>query len=83
MQNNSAICANEKKTYKSEYRSRNKPKFLNNMESFYILPERMIDNAHMKFIREEAGVVERGDCAIFGRRDTMARLFDMPREMGK
>ena len=53
------------------------------METFYILPERMIDRAHMKFIREEAGVVERGDSVIFGRKDTMQKLFEMPRETGK
>ena len=46
------------------------------METFYILPERMIDNAHMKFIREEAGVIENNGAIVFGRRDTMDRIFD-------
>jgi len=45
------------------------------MDTYYLVPENMIDNAHMKFIRDNAGVIESNGAVVFGRRETIKKIF--------
>jgi len=42
-----------------------------------------MQRAHMAHIKDNPGVVEKNGIVIFGRKDAMQRIFEMPREMGK
>jgi len=50
------------------------------MDTYYLVPENMIDKAHMKFIREDPQMIKKNGVTVFGRIEVMSRLFEMPKE---